>query len=133
MIGIFMMSFWLTEDPVPTVESYLRQIAHVIKIGGIDAVGIANDFGIVGATAANEPGMTNEKMARSYDRWWDGVAREGVLGFDKRPMHVVIPELNDVRRAFKIHAALERAGYKAAAIEKIMGGNWVRLLTSTLG
>ena len=34
MIGIFMMSFWLTEDPVPTVESYLRQIAHVIKIGG---------------------------------------------------------------------------------------------------
>jgi len=133
MMGIFMMSFWLTEDPVPNAESYLRQIAHVIKVGGIDAVGIANDFGIVGVPAANEPGMTNEKMARGYDRWWNGVANEGILGFDKRPMHVVIPELNDVRRTFKIHAALERAGYKAAEIEKIMGGNWIRVLTSTLG
>lgn len=29
--------------------------------------------------------------------------------------------------------ALERAGYKAADIEKIMGGNWIRVLGTTLG
>jgi len=42
-MGIFMMTCWLTNDPVPTSESYLRQIRHVINVGGIDAVGIAND------------------------------------------------------------------------------------------
>ena len=46
-------------------------------------------------------------------------------------MHAVIPELNDLRRTFTIHAALERAGYKSVEIEKIMGGNWMRVLTST--
>ncbi len=32
-----------------------------------------------------------------------------------------------------IRAALERKGFKAAEIEKIMGGNWVRLYTDSLG
>ena len=47
-MGIFMMSFWLTTDDVPTVEHYLAQIRHVIKVGGIDAVGVADDFAIAG-------------------------------------------------------------------------------------
>ena len=36
VMGIFMMSFWLTTADVPTVEHYLAQIRHVIKVGGID-------------------------------------------------------------------------------------------------
>jgi len=61
------------------------------------------------------------------------VAKEHVLGFDTRPKHVVIPELNNPRRAFLIYAALEKAGYKSAEVEKIMGGNWVRVLKENLG
>jgi membrane dipeptidase len=48
VMGIFMMSFWLTSDPVPTVESLLKQIRHVTRIGGADSVGIANDFPLSG-------------------------------------------------------------------------------------
>jgi hypothetical protein len=70
---------------------------------------IANDFDVAGVPEAREP------------------------GFDKRPSHVVIPELNEVRRAFKIHAALDKAGFKTGEVEKIMGGNWMRVLSSTLG
>jgi microsomal dipeptidase-like Zn-dependent dipeptidase len=33
---------------------------------------------------------------------------------------------------FTIHAALEKAGFSAVEVEKIMGGNWVRVLTDAL-
>ena len=57
----------------------------------------------------------------------------GVLGFDTPiPQHSAIPEMNDIRRFFTIQAALEKHGHKSAEIEKIMGGNWVRILRECL-
>jgi len=133
VMGIFMMSFWLTTDPLPTTEAYLRQIRHVIQVGGIDAVGIANDYPVGGEAGARAVGNDNARVIGNYYPWWDSVARQGVLGFDRRPSHVVIPELNHPRRAFVIHEALDRAGFRTAEVEKIMGGNWVRVLTAALG
>jgi membrane dipeptidase len=133
IMGIFMMSFWLTTEPTPTTESYIRQIKHVVKVGGIDAVGIANDYSVAGEQAAIKAGNDNAKIIGNYYAWWDSVAKEGVLGFETRPTHAVIPELNNVRRMFLIHQALERAGFKAVEVEKIMGGNWIRVLKASLG
>ncbi|MHB1311133.1 MAG: membrane dipeptidase [Gemmatimonadaceae bacterium] len=132
-MGIFMMSFWLTNDAVPTVDAYVRQIRHVVKVGGIDAVGIANDYPVGGEANARSVGNDNAKAVATYLEWWDDVARQGVLGFDRRPTHVVIPELNNPRRAFTIAEALDRAGFRTGEVEKIMGGNWTRVLTESLG
>jgi len=131
--GIFMMSMWLTTDPVPTVDAYIRQIRHVVSVAGIDAVGVANDYPLPGELAAAKAGNDNGQVIANYYPWWDSVAKQGVLGFDTRPPHVVIPELNNVRRMFLIHEGLERAGFGAREIEKIMGGNWIRVLRGTLG
>jgi membrane dipeptidase len=131
VVGIFSMSFWLTEDPVPTVDHYIRQLEHVIQVGGIDAVGISNDFDVAGELGARSVGNDNAKAVQGYFPWWKQHA--GILGFDKLPRHSVIPELNNIRRFHTIQAALERKGYKAAEVEKIMGGNWVRLYTESLG
>ena len=60
-------------------------------------------------------------------------ARLGILGFDQQPQHVAIPELNNVGRMYTIQATLERAGFSARETEKIMGGNWIRFLTESLG
>jgi len=132
-MGIFMMSFWLTADTVPTTEAYLRQIRHLINVGGINAVGIANDYPVGGEENARRLGNDNARAIEGYLAWWNAVAREKVLGFDQRPTHVVIPELNNVRRAFTIHEALDRARFTTGEIEKIMGGNWTRVLTESLG
>jgi membrane dipeptidase len=128
VMGIFMMSFWLTTEAVPTVESYLRQIRHVIKVGGIDAVGISNDFPLSGEGGLVEAKGDNAEAVKNYLYWWDSIAALGVLGFDKRPTHVAVPELNNIRRVHLIHGALEKAGFKSREIEKIMGRNWVRVL-----
>jgi membrane dipeptidase len=132
-MGIFMMSFWLTTDPVPTVDAYVRQIRHVVNVGGMDAAAVANDYPVSGEAGARAVGNDNAHAVKAYMPWWDSIAARGVLGFDRRPEHVVIPELNHVRRMFDIHTGLERARFTAAEIEKIMGGNWVRVLTEALG
>ena len=133
VMGVFMMSFWLTTDATPTTDSYVRQIKHVVNVGGIDAAAIANDYPIGGEQAAVKAGNDNAKIIGSYYPWWDSVAKAGVLGFDVRPTHAVIPELNNVRRMFLIHQALERAGFSPRELEKIMGGNWIRVLKTSLG
>lgn len=129
VMGIFMMSFWLTSDPVPTVESLIKQIKHVIKVGGIDAVGISNDFPLAGEENLTKANNNNSEAVKAYYPWWDSVAKSGVLGFDNRPLHVAIPQLNNIRRMYIIEEALEKNGFKQNEIEKIMGGNWIRVLT----
>lgn len=131
--GIFMMSFWLTEDEVPTTDSLIKQIRHIINIGGIDSVGIANDYSIAGEPNLVKVNNNNAEGIKSYLPWWESQAKNGILGFDRKPTHVVIPELNNVRRMFTIHEALEKNRFKASEIEKIMGGNWIRVLTDSLG
>ena len=133
VMGIFMMSFWLTNDPTPTVDALVRQVRHVIKVGGLDTAGIANDYPLGGEQNLIKLGNNNAEGIKSYLQWWESIASQGVLGFEKRPAHVVIPELNNIRRLYTIHAALGKAGFKAREVEKIMGGNWTRVLTETLG
>jgi membrane dipeptidase len=131
--GVFMMSFWLTAAAEPSVEVFVEQIRHVVKVGGIDAAAVANDYTLAGELNAAKVGNDNAKAIVNYYAWWDAVGREGVMGFEARPTHVVIPELNNVRRMFLIHEALDRAGFSAGEVEKIMGGNWIRVLTDALG
>jgi microsomal dipeptidase-like Zn-dependent dipeptidase len=132
VMGIFMMSFWLTNDPTPTIDALIAQLKHVIKVGGINTAAIANDYDIGGEANLVKLGNDNAKGIKSYLPWWRQCALEGILGFDKEPSHVVIPELNNIRRMFTIQAALEQHKFKSSEIEKIMGGNWMRVLTESL-
>ena len=130
VMGIFSMSFWLTNDAVPTVDSYIKQIRHVINVGGIDAVGVANDFPVSGEASLIEAKGDNSIAVKNYLPWWNSVAKQGVLGFDRTPVHVAIPELNNISRVHTIHDALVTAKFKSVEIEKIMGANWIRVLSS---
>jgi membrane dipeptidase len=132
VMGIFMMTFWLTTDPTPTVDHVVAQLRHVIKVGGIDAAGIANDYPLTGEASLVAAGNDNAKGIAGYMPWWETMRRRGIMGFERTPTHVVVPELNAITRLFTIHAALEKARFTSTEIEKIMGGNWMRVLKQTL-
>lgn len=133
VMGIFMMSFWLTADPVPTVEHLIKQIRHIINVGGIDTVGISNDYPVTGEASLLGLNNDNEKGVKLYHPWWNSIKEKGITGFEELPKHVVIPELNNVKRMFLIHKALKEHNFKSSEIEKIMGGNWIRVLKESLG
>ena len=132
LIGVFMMSFWLTEDPVPTVEHVVRQLRHIENVAGAEAVGLANDYTIAGHRDLAAIGNDNVEGARMYRPWWNEQRERGIEGFGPDPQHVVVPELNDVRRLFTLHEALVDAGLPVAFVERVMGGNWIRVLSEAL-
>lgn len=133
VMGIFMMSFWLTRDPVPTIDHLVAQIRHVIQVGGIDAVGIANDFPMAGQPNLAKLNNDNAEGVKEYLGWWTAMRDSGVPGFEVLPRHVVIPQINRIVRMAVIRQALERSRFKGHEIDRIMGGNWRRVLTDVLG
>lgn len=127
--GVFMMSFWLTTDTVPTEDHYLAHIKHIANIAGVDAVGIANDFPIQGQTNLLALNNDNAKGVQEYMKWWLEQGKIGILGFDYRPQHVVIPSLNSLDRMERIDTLLAKGGFTSLERAKIMGGNWRRVLS----
>lgn len=133
VIGIFMMSFWLTREAVPRIEHLLAHIRHVIRVGGAEAVGIANDFPMAGQTNLVKLNNDNAAGVKEYLPWWIAMRDSGIPGFAELPRHVVIPELNNLARMATIRRALIDARVSPSQIERIMGGNFRRVLTDVLG
>ncbi len=133
VVGLFMMSFWLTNDPVPSVDHVVAQLRHIIRVAGLGAAAIANDYAPGGEPGLRQVNNDNAKGIQNYLPWWQSMRARGVPGFERTPQHVVIPELNTPRRFFTLHAALEKAKFKPSEIEAILGGNWVRVLREALG
>jgi microsomal dipeptidase-like Zn-dependent dipeptidase len=132
IFGVFMMSFWLTQVPVPTVEHFVAQIRHAIRVGGLDAVGIANDNPMAGLMTDHRPFDNERDTAKTYGDWWQANRKLGRPGFSDMPRHAVIPELNNIERMPRIHRALLQAGFRPSEADRIMGGNWRRFFKTTL-
>lgn len=133
VVGLFSMSFWVTSEEDPTLDAFVRSLRHLVDVAGIEGVGIANDYTLTGERGAIAAGNDNAQAIEPYYPWWDAMAAEGIFGFEQRPRHVVFPELNHIGRMATIHQALERAGFDDDQVASIMGGNWVRVFTETMG
>jgi membrane dipeptidase len=118
VIGIYMLPF-LTEPPKqPTLKDYLQHVDHAVKVCGEDHVGVGTDvpFLHVGEEELAElKRLTEERKAA-------GIAAPG----EDRPAY--IPDLNTERKLELVTDALLKRGYKSAVVEKILGGNFKRVL-----
>ena len=132
VFGVFMMSFWLTNKAVPTINDYIRQLEYVARIGGVDCVAIANDFPLRGQENLLALNNDNAQGIKEYQDWWYSLRAKKVLGFDAEPRHVVIPELNHIERMSRIDDALAKARFKSTDRDRFMGGNWQRVLNQVL-
>ncbi|WP_394205203.1 membrane dipeptidase [Shewanella waksmanii] len=132
LFGVFMMTFWLTRENPPTTAHYIAQLKHVANVAGIDAVAIANDYPLRGHKELLALDNDNAQGVKQYVPWWHSLRARGVLGFDAEPEHVVIPKLNHIDRMQRIDDALTKSGFTSMQRDKIMGGNWQRVLTSVL-
>lgn len=133
LFGVFMMSFWLTNDKLPTTEHYIAHLKHLANVGGIESVAIANDYPLRGQKNLLKLDNNNAEGVKQYLDWWHSLRAKNVLGYDIEPEHVVIPELNHIHRMERIDLALTKTGFSASDRDKIMGGNWQRVLKDVLG
>ena len=133
VFGVFMMSWWLTDSNVPRAEDYIKHLAHIKNIAGAQAVAIANDYPIRGHEKALASGNNNDIAIEGYKSWWQSNGDKGILGFDKDVNHIVIPELNHIKRMRSIEYLLEQAKFTSTEIDLVMGENWQRVLVDVLG
>jgi len=119
VIGIYMLPF-LTEPPrQPMLKDFLRHLDHAVKVCGEDHVAIGSDVPFL---HVGEDELAELKR-RTEERKEAGIAAPG----EDRP--AFIPDLNTERKLELVTDVLLKRGYKSAAVEKILGGNFRRVLT----
>lgn len=120
VIGIYLMPF-LTPGRVPTADDVVAHIEHALNVCGEDHVGIGSDLSITPIDGSDE----------YWSKHREFVARRiaaGVAAPAEDPdVLFTVPDLNSHRRMELIADALSSRGHADRVIEKVIGGNWLRL------
>jgi membrane dipeptidase len=121
VIGIFAMPWFIHSDPnATTIDHVLDHIDYVVKLCGIDHVGIGTDWPMSDVTWSLI--YFKEHIApRIGFAKGDGPSTETVKGLEQYGYFI-----NFTR-------GLVARGYKDEEITKIMGGNWLRVFEQICG
>jgi len=103
---------------VPTLDELVRQISYAVDLVGIDHVGIGSDIELGSSRAA----WWNNNTRRRYPEVTGGMTAEthNIKGYDDYNGFTLVAE------------GLLKRGYAPANCEKILGGNFLRVLSAVL-
>lgn len=99
-------------DSNATLEHYVKHIEHIIKLAGVDHVGIGLDF--VGYAPDVNFALIGNTSINPY-------SKDAVKG------------LEDVTKTPNLTVALLRNGYSEGEVRKVLGGNFLRVIKKILG
>jgi membrane dipeptidase len=123
VIGIFQINPYIGGKERNTLDDYLAHIDHAVKVAGVEHVGIGSD-----REHRRIPDTPEEKQ-----KLIDELSRLRPVNAASFRWPFFIAELNHPRRMETIAAGLAKKGYKADAVDKILGRNVYRLLKDTIG
>ncbi len=121
VIGIYLMPF-LTMGTAPTDEDVVKHIEHAMKVCGEDHVGIGSDLSITPHNVTDAYKKSHAEFVRQRK-----AAGRAAPGEDEN-IFMFVPELNHPNRMELIAEKLLKRGHKEARVEKIVGGNFARLM-----
>jgi len=126
VVGVYWMPF-LTRDSHPKGEDLLRHVEHIAKVAGEDHVGIGTDNGVL-------PQSTDAEATRKLNEWAAQRMKAGIAapgeGLNVWPM---VADYNSVDRYRRFAADLQKRGWSEARLEKLMGGNFLRVYREAWG
>lgn len=124
VVGIYLMPF-LTMQGQPNSDDVIRHIEHAVKVCGEDHVGIGSDLSIT-------PHVVDAKYLEIHRTFVEGRLRDGIAAPGEDPaVPMFVSDLNTPRRLERIAEKLAARGHGSSRIGKIIGGNFVRLMTET--
>jgi membrane dipeptidase len=105
----------------PAAEDFVRHVEHAVRVCGEDHVGVGSDLSITPldltpAFRALHAGFVRQRREQ-------GISAPG----EAEDVFNYVPDFNTPRRMEQIADALAARGHSSARIEKILGGNWLRL------
>ena len=126
VVGVYFMPF-LTVDSRPKGEDLLRHIDHIANIAGEDHVGIGTDNGVLPRIldAATRKAMDDNQRYRIAQ----GIAAPG----EGIGIYPFMDDYNSIDRYRRVAADLAKRGWSQARLEKLMGGNFLRVYREAWG
>ncbi len=100
VIGITMVRYFVHEGQTATIEDVLDHIDHVVKLCGVEHVGLGSDVDLDGRDTHSHPARRNDLDGMNYSE-----------------------------KVFELTQGLLRRGYSSSDIQLILGGNFQRALT----
>ena len=126
VVGVYFMPF-LTLDSHPKAADVIAHVEHVARIAGEDHVGIGTDNGVLPTTLDEETKKRLEKW--QLERIKAGIASPG----EAVGVYPMVAEYNSVDRYRRFVSDLARRGWSQARLEKLMGGNFLRVYRDAWG
>lgn len=120
VIGIYTMPF-LRVTGQPTASDFVRHVEHALQVCGEDHVGVGSDNSITPLELTPAFRAEHAEFVRARRR--RGISAPG----EDENVFAYVPDLNSPRRMEQIADALAARGHSSARVEKIIGGNWLRL------
>ena len=117
VMGITGVRMFVKDKEPTTVEDIVDHIDHVVKLVGIDHVGIGSDCDLMGYD--HMPPDQYKQLKAGYKASYAFREKIDTDGFDHP------------RKVYDLTAALIRRGYGDSNIQAVLGGNFRRLLGST--
>jgi membrane dipeptidase len=126
VFGLYLMPF-LRASGQPQREDLLRHIEHALNVCGEDHVGIGTDGPFLGY-------IVNDEMRAGHRRFYEDRVRLGIAApGEAADVYNFVEGYNSADRYDRIAADLGGRGWSSARIDKLLGGNWVRLFGEVWG
>ncbi len=126
VIGIYLMPF-LTMNGQPNSDDLMRHIEHALKVAGEDHVGIGSDLSVT-------PHKVDAEYMKVHRTFVEGRIKAGIAAPGEDPeVPMFVTDLNSPRRMEMIADKLISRGHSSARVEKIIGGNFARLVNDVWG
>jgi len=126
VLGIYLMPF-LTPGRPARAADVVAHLEHALNTCGEDHVGIGSDLSTTPIPDSAEYWSAHrEFVSRRIARGISAPHEDPGILFN-------VVDLNHPRRLEMIADALAARGHPARVVEKVIGGNWVRLLTEVWG
>jgi len=126
VVGIYWMPFLVANRP-PTSADLLRHMSHALSVCGEDHVAIGTD-GLLLKTKINDEILASRKK-RYEQRVAQGIAAPG----EGPDVFNILVDWDTHMRFRLLAVGLAAAGWNARQIEKVLGGNLMRLYAETWG
>lgn len=127
--GVVGIIFWpyLREWGQQTAADVIRHVEHAIRVCGEAHVGIGTDLGIAPVPRTPEAEAGHRALVRS-------LIDQGILAADRSPdLTVFVPDLNTANWFEVLAAMLSARGHGDDRIERILGGNFARVMADVWG
>jgi membrane dipeptidase len=126
VVGVYFMPY-LTPDQHPKAEDLLRHVEHIANVAGEDHVGIGTDNGVLPIVLDADTKAKLDENQRM--RIKSGIAAPG----EAVGVYPFMDDYNSLDRYRRFANDLAKRGWSEARLEKLMGGNFLRVYREAWG